>query len=71
MKIIIFGANEIGSMIASQFHTANDITVIDEEKNKLDTFNKLDISFVDGNASNIEILKQANVKDADFFIACT
>ena len=36
MKIIIFGANEIGSMIASQFHTANDITVIDEEKNKLD-----------------------------------
>lgn len=71
MKIIIFGANEIGSMIASQFHTANDITVIDEEKNKLDVFNKLDISFVDGNASNIEILKQANVKDADFFIACT
>ena len=71
MKIIIFGANEIGSMIASQFYTANDITVIDEEKNKLDTFNKLDISFVDGNASNIEILKQANAKDADFFIACT
>lgn len=71
MKIIIFGANEIGSMIATQFYTANDITVIDEEKNKLDAFNKLDISFVDGNASNIEVLKQANIKDADFFIACT
>ena len=71
MKIIIFGANEIGSMIASQFYTANDITVIDEEKNKLDAFNKLDISFVDGNASSIEVLKQANIKDADFFIACT
>ena len=62
MKIIIFGANEVGAMIASQFYTANDITVIDEEKNKLDTFNKLDISFVDGNATNIEILKQANTK---------
>lgn len=71
MKIIIFGANEIGSMIATQFYTANDITVIDDEKNKLDAFNKLDISFVDGNASNIEVLKQANIKDADFFIACT
>ena len=57
MKIIIFGANEVGAMIASQFYTANDITVIDEEKNKLDTFNKLDISFIDGNASNIDILK--------------
>lgn len=71
MKIIIFGANEVGAMIASQFYTTNDITVIDEEKNKLDTFNKLDISFVDGNATNIEILKQANTKDADVFIACT
>ena len=71
MKIIIFGANEVGAMIASQFFTANDITVIDEEKNKLDTFNKLDISFIDGNASNIEVLKQANIKDADVFIACT
>jgi trk system potassium uptake protein TrkA len=71
MKIIIFGANKVGSMIASQFYTANDITVIDEEKNKLDAFNKLDISFVDGNATNIDVLKQANIKDADVFIACT
>ena len=71
MKIIIFGANEVGAMIASQFYTANDITVIDEEKNKLDAFNKLDISYVDGNATNIETLKQANIKDADVFIACT
>ena len=71
MKIIIFGANEIGAMIATQFYTANDITVIDNEKNKLDAFNKLDISFVDGNASNIEILNQANIKEADVFIACT
>ena len=69
--MIIFGANEIGAMIASQFYTANDITVIDEERNKLDAFNKLDISFVDGNATNIDILKQANVKDTQIFIACT
>ena len=69
--MIIFGANEIGAMIANQFYTANDIIVIDDEKNKTDAFNKLDISFIDGNASNIEILKQANIKDADIFIACT
>lgn len=71
MKIIIFGANEVGAMIASQFYTANDITVIDEEKNKLDAFNKLDLSFIDGNATSIDVLKQANTKDADVFIACT
>ena len=71
MKMILFGANEVGSMIASEFYADNDITVIDNEEYKCDAFNKLDISFVDGNASNIEILKQANVKDADVFIACT
>ena len=71
MKIVIFGANKVGAMIASQFYTDNDITVIDNEKNKVDTFNKLDISFVDGTGSDIEILKQAGVKNADVFIACT
>ena len=71
MKIIIFGANEVGYMIASQFYTDNDITIIDDEKNKIDALNKLDISFIDGNASNIEILNQANIKKADAFIACT
>lgn len=70
MKIIIYGANEIGSMIASEFYTSNDITVIDEEKNKVDAFNKLDVGFISGNASNIEVLKQAGIKSADVFIAC-
>lgn len=71
MKIIIFGANELGYMIASEFYAENDITVIDDEHNKLDAFNKLDVGFIPGNASNIEVLKQANIKTADVLIACT
>ena len=71
MKIIIFGANKVGALIASQFYTDNDITIIDNEKNNIDAISKLDISFVDGNGSDIDVLKQAGVKNADFFIACT
>lgn len=71
MKIIIFGANELGFMVASALYTDNDITVIDDENNKIDAFNKLDVGFIAGNASNIEVLKQAAVKSADVFIACT
>ena len=71
MKIVIFGANKVGAMIAAQFYEDNDITVIDNEKNKTDAVSKLDISFVDGNGSDIEVLKQADVKNADVFIACT
>ena len=46
MKIIVFGANDIGAMIASEFYTDNDITVIDDEHNKSDIFNKLDVVFI-------------------------
>ena len=70
MKIIIFGANEIGFMIAQEFYTDNEITVIDEEKNKTDSFNKLDLGFISGNASNVDVLRQAGIKDTDVFIAC-
>lgn len=69
--MIIFGANEVGAMIASLFYTDNDITIIDEEKNKVDSINKYDVGFVDGNASDIEVLKQAGIKQANIFIACT
>jgi len=71
MKIVIFGADTTGSILASQLYTNNDITVIDEAKNKSEILNRLDVSFVDGNASDIEVLKQANIKDANIFIACT
>ncbi len=71
MKIIVFGANDLGAMIASEFYTDNDITVIDDEHNKSDVFNKLDVSFIAGNGSNIEVLKLADIKNADVFIACT
>jgi len=71
MKIIIFGANEIGAMISAQLCADNDITIIDKEKNRNDAFNKLDVNFVDGVASDVEVLKRANVKDAEMFIACT
>ena len=70
MKIIIFGANEIGFMIANEFYADNDITVIDDEKNKVDAFNKLDVGFINGNALSIEVLQQAGIKNADVFIAC-
>ena len=70
MKIVIYGANAVGSLIASEFYANNDITVIDDERNKVDAFNKLDVGFVSGNASNIDVLKQADIKNTDVFIAC-
>ena len=71
MKIIIFGATEVGCLLATEFFEDHDITIIDKEENRTDEFNKLDISFIQGNASDLEVLNQADIKNADIFIACT
>lgn len=49
----------------------HDITVIDKEENRTEEFDKLDISFVHGNATDMKVLKAADVVNADVFIACT
>lgn len=71
MKIIIFGATEIGCLLATEFFEDHDITIIDKEDNRAKELSNLDISFVAGNASNIEVLQLADIKNADVFIACT
>ena len=71
MKILIFGATEVGCLLATEFFEDHDITIIDKEENRTDEFNKLDISFVQGNASDTDVLKRADIKSADVFIACT
>lgn len=71
MKILIYGATEIGCLLATEFFEDHDITVIDKEENKTEEFKKLDIGFVQGNASDVEVLKKADIRNADVFIACT
>ena len=71
MKIIIYGATEIGCLLATEFFEDCDITVIDKEENRTEEFDKLDISFIQGNATDIKILKRADIFNSDAFIACT
>ena len=71
MKIIIFGATEVGCLLATEFFEDHDITIIDKEENRTEQFDKLDISFVQGNASDLDVLKCADIRSADIFIACT
>lgn len=71
MKIVVFGASEIGFLIATEFFEDHDVTIIDSEENRTDALNRLDISFISGNGSNINVLKSAKIEDADIFIACT
>ena len=71
MKIVIFGASEIGCLIATEFFEDHDITIIDKDENKTGVLDRLDIIYIAGNGSNINTLKSANIDDADIFIACS
>ena len=71
MKIIIYGASEFGYLIANEFYQQNDVIVIDNETNKSDDFDKLDISFICGTAADVDILRKAGITQADVFNACT
>ena len=71
MKIIIFGATELGCLIATEFFEDHDVTIIDNEVNITKDFNKLDIGYVQGNATSIDTLKQADIRNADVFLSCT
>ena len=73
MKIIILGANQVGSSLAETLaNEANDITVVDTDMNRLrELKDRIDIGTVTGMASHPDVLERAGGKDADMLIAVT
>ena len=71
MKIIIFGVNETSYLIANTFNQNHDITLMDDIEELPNNFEKLDIRFVNQNATNPQSLEAAGIMQADLFIACT
>lgn len=71
MKIVIYGANEVAGLIAAKLFEDHDIIVIDEDSCSRESFEKLDLEYVQGSGSNISVLESIGIKDADIFIACT
>ena len=71
MKIIIYGASEIATLIAKEFHQIHEITIIDKEEKKTEDLSRLDICFINSEALTIDTLKNANIKSADIFISTT
>lgn len=71
MKIVIAGAGEVGSHLAKMLNNeSNEITVIDMRQERLDALATMsDIITVEGNPSDLRILKKAGADNADLFIA--
>lgn len=72
MKIVIIGDGKVGHKLAVQLSEENyDITLIDQNEGKLkEALNEMDIFCITGNGADVEIMKQADVPQADLVIAC-
>jgi len=73
MKIIILGANQVGSTLAETLASeANDITVVDDDADRLrELKDRIDIGVVAGQASHPDVLEKAGGEDAELLIAVT
>ena len=73
MKIIILGAGQVGSSVASNLASeANDITVVDTDTELLrELQDRLDLRTVQGHAAHPEVLTRAGAEDADMILAVT
>jgi len=71
MNIILYGATELGYMLAQRLYLEHSITLIDNLKKLPDKFNNLDIGFVAGTGADIDALELADVSKCDLFVACS
>ncbi|WP_373494564.1 Trk system potassium transporter TrkA [Aquiflexum sp.] len=73
MNIVIAGAGDMGYHLARQLSFENkDIILIDLDKDALDNASShLDVMTIMGDATSLEILKSANVREASMFMAVT
>ncbi len=71
MKIVIAGAGEVGSHLATMLSgNGHDIVVIDDEQKLLDEISGMaDVVTIEGDCTTFATLKKASVRKADLFIA--
>ncbi len=71
MKIILAGAGEVGTHLAKMLsNEKHDIVVIDPDAEKLQFIESgFDLMTVKGSTTSFEVLKEANIKKCDLFIA--
>ena len=73
MRILIAGSGKVGLELASQLSAeGHDITLIDRKSTCLqNAIEKYDVMTVEGNAASLDVLKAADVVNADLLIATT
>lgn len=73
MRIVIAGGGTIGFITAEYLsHENHDVIIIEKNPRVIETIlNRLDVSVIQGSATNMQVLHEAGIEQADMFLALT
>ena len=72
MRVVIIGAGEVGTSIASNLSSDHDVVVIEEDKQRAEELKfEFDVLSIAGDGTSMATQEEATAGEADMFIACT
>jgi trk system potassium uptake protein TrkA len=71
MRIVIVGGGEIGYALAQALSVRYSVFVVDHAPEVADRFEPLDVQFILGTGTSVDVLTRAGTADAEVLIACT
>jgi len=72
VRIVIVGAGEVGSTTAESLADEHEVVVIDRDPDRVESLTyELDVLPIEGDASEMETLEEADVGEADLLVAST
>jgi trk system potassium uptake protein TrkA len=72
LRVVIVGAGEVGSSIAASLASSHEVVVIDNDPARVDELTyDLDVLAIHGDGTDVDILQEAGIGDADLLIAST
>jgi trk system potassium uptake protein TrkA len=72
MRVIVVGAGEVGSNTAAGLADSHDVVVVDLDGDRVESLQySLDVLAVEGDGTDLDVLEEAGVREADLVIAST
>lgn len=72
LQVLIVGAGQVGSSIATDLSEHHDVIVVDTSPEKVDQLTQsVDVLAIEGDGTSIKTLRRANLENADMLIAST
>ncbi len=70
MKVVISGGGELGLLFLKELSDAHDLYVIEPNPGMVELLEEFDAQIIQGNPTDLSILKSAQTGESDYFIAC-